>query len=471
MATRTAASVARRSPPARKVPRPPVSRLPAPPLATLRLTPARTGDHGLIHRLLVSVFHGPSAGEFHAQLDEPGYEPAYRLVVRDGEQIAAHLRLARQTIQVGAAPLPAARFMDLATAPEYRGRGLAQGLLAAGQRLAAERGVLVALTRTRVSGLFARFGWTPCGRHCFSSAAPRAVLAELSAVAQCHNGQARSPLAAPPAPAALVVRPLRRIELPAVMRLYDHNLAGHSGWPLRSEAYWDWLLARGACDGIYVAATCSESVELPKLLDSIVGYACVRQCRLVELCVAPDRADAALQLAARVCADASEQGQWLVRCDVPPAHELHDLFRHAGGQHTLAAEQSGEVFMAKLLDPLAALRRLAPELHQRARAAAAPRPSELGLELHSGAKRGGVVERFRLKLTRRAVRVETGGPSRHTISLRSTAFAPLLLGDISAADLLSAGRLTPASRKAATLAQALFPTANWWRPPLDDLLA
>src|SRR5262245_37671413 len=100
MATRTVLLVARRSSP-RKLSSP-VTPLLLPPVSApaLRLAQARTGDHPAIHRLLVTVFHGPTAGEFHAQLDEPGYEPADRLVVRDGDQIAAHVRLARQTIQL-----------------------------------------------------------------------------------------------------------------------------------------------------------------------------------------------------------------------------------------------------------------------------------------------------------------------------------------------------------------------------------
>src|SRR6266567_4916887 len=91
MATRTARSVARSSshlesqrPTARPA-------LPAPPTPIaaprLRLAVAKTGDHGLLHNLLVSVFHGPSLAEFQAQLDEPGYEPADRLIVKDGDEI------------------------------------------------------------------------------------------------------------------------------------------------------------------------------------------------------------------------------------------------------------------------------------------------------------------------------------------------------------------------------------------------
>src|SRR6478736_2929686 len=105
----------------------------------LRLLAAKTGDQPSIHELLVSVFHGPSLGEFQAQLDEPGYAASDRLIVKDGDEIAAHLRLAKQTIHVDSEALSAARFMDLATAPEFRERGLATALIAAGERAAAER--------------------------------------------------------------------------------------------------------------------------------------------------------------------------------------------------------------------------------------------------------------------------------------------------------------------------------------------
>src|SRR5258705_4755055 len=103
MATRTARTVAPASSSLLHSQRPAARpALPASPSIVsaprLRLAMAKTGDHPLIHELLVSVFHGPTLAEFQAQLDEPGYEPADRLIVKDGEEIAAHLRLARQTI-------------------------------------------------------------------------------------------------------------------------------------------------------------------------------------------------------------------------------------------------------------------------------------------------------------------------------------------------------------------------------------
>jgi hypothetical protein len=242
---------------------------------------------------------------------------------------------------------------------------------------------------------------------------------------------------------------------------------------VRSEAYWEWLLARGACDRIYVAALGPEPSDLKDSLDSIVGYAFVRQCRIVELVTAPDRPHVAQHLVARVCADASEQNGWQVRCDAPPDHPLHELFHNAGGRLVCEQQLGDELFMAKLLDPLALLRQMTETLAARARAAGLPRPMQLGIELKSGNGRGtsGVVERYRLQLGSRSAGVETGGPSRHGIMLRYGDLAPLLLGDCTAEELLARGRLNATTRKARDAACGLFARTSWWRPPLDDLLA
>jgi predicted acetyltransferase len=418
----------------------------------------------------MSVFHGPSVAEFHAQLDEPSYRPADRLIVKDHDEIVAHVRVSEQSVQLDSMVLPAARFMDLATAPEYRGRGLATALVTTAERAAAEQGALIGLTRTRAPKLFARLGWSVCGRHYYSAAAPRAVLAELGTTASCEPEQPEPPALdlGQDRRQSLAARPLRRIELPALVRLYDQNLVGKFGWPARSEAYWEWLLARGACDRVYIAATMPEPSDLRGLLNSIVGYMFVRQCRIVEVVTAAGREDAASCLLARACADASEEGEWLMRCDTPPGHALHPLFQRARGRIVSSQHHDGELFMAKLLDPLNALRLMVGLLWRRAVAADLQRPAELGIDVLSGDSRG-IVERYRLHIGRRMARITTGGPSRHRISVRTSDLASLILGDIGADKMTGSGRLKASSVAARRMAAALFPTGPWWRPPLDDL--
>src|SRR5439155_12968027 len=117
-----------------------------------------------------------------------------------------------------------------------------------------------------------------------------------------------------------------------------------------SEAYWEWLLGRGACEQIYVASTAADTADFAQILASIVGYVCMKQSRIVELITAPGRDDVARHLAERVCADAREQDGWMIRHDAPADYPLHELFRRAGGRLNISQEVSGEVFMAKLLD-------------------------------------------------------------------------------------------------------------------------
>src|SRR5688500_4645906 len=196
-----------------------------------RLTRASAGDHSAIHQMLLAVFQGPSAAEFQAQQDEPLYEPTDRLVVKCGPEIAAHLRLTKRTLRFGPLQLPAAGFMDLATAPEYRGNGFASAMLAAAERVAAHESAVLGVTRTRVPSLFARQGWAVCGRHEFSTASARRVLAQLcdklpQRGASSNNGSEVPPLLAAPQRKELQVRPLRRIELPAVIEVYNRRTRG-----------------------------------------------------------------------------------------------------------------------------------------------------------------------------------------------------------------------------------------------------
>ena len=271
------------------------------------------------------------------------------------------------------------------------------------------------------------------------------------------------------------MRPLRRIELDAVMRLYEQNQAGRCGSPLRSEAYWEWLLARGACDRIYVAARGSEPGSISELLAGIVGYAFVRQSRIVELVTAPGAPEAARHLAARVCADACEHSDGHLRCDLAIGDPLHELVLRAGGKLHTSRESSGEVFMAKLLDPLAVLRRMQNDLAARAKASALEVPDELGIELRCGTSgssgKPGVVELYVLHLGKRSPSIETGGPSRHRIIVRESDLAPLLLGSEGALELERCHRLRCTTATAKAAANCLFPGNFWWRPALDDLLA
>jgi hypothetical protein len=209
---------------------------------------------------------------------------------------------------------------------------------------------------------------------------------------------------------------------------------------------------------------------------SIVGYACVRESRLVELITSPARPEAGVQLVERVCADARERDGWTVRYDAPADDALHALLCQSGGRSVASEQVGGEVFMAKVLDPLAVLRKLSDVFLQRAQAAECRLPLELGVELRAGGALGrrgtaGVVERYRIQLRPGGVSVQTGGPCRQTVAIAMDDLTPLMLGYRGAAQLAECGRLEASSTKALEVASAFLPGGLWSRPAWDDLLA
>jgi GNAT superfamily N-acetyltransferase len=442
----------------------------------------------------LSVFHGPSAAEFHAQLDEPLYEPTDRLLVKSGDRVAAHLRITKRLVHFGSLTIPVAGFMDLGTSHEFRSRGFATALLDAGQQQAAAEGALIGLTRTTAPELFLRQGWSVCGRHSFSVASPRQVLAAFCSRfphddPQQADDDHTSPAMLTPAPAPSLVRPLRRIELPAVMRLYDLMFSRGFVAMVRSEAWWDWLMSRGAFDRAYVAVVPSSGegadaavaadplLRVPHApLEIVVGCVFVKEGRIVELLYVPGQERVARRLAARVCADSVERNLASVRLDAPACDPLHEQWADAGGITHRAATHQGETCMARIFDPLAMLRLLADTLLARAKEADLPRPFSLGLDVfHHDADlaqcRHEDVRSYRLVVGQRTVKLTARHPGRSYLSLRRRDLTPLLLGHWDVAHALETGRLRASTRLAQEAAAILFPPLPWYRPPLDELLA
>ena len=448
-----------------------------------RLVPAKAGDHAAVHQLLLNQFRGPSALEFQAQLDEPLYEPTDRLLVKHREDVVAHLRLTKRVLQFGSLRIPSAGFMDLATATPWQRRGFASALIGAGERQASADGAVVGLTVTSAPELFARHGWTACGRQTYSVAGARQVLAHLRATAPpdvlsaSDDQNAADALLSRHLPRQpLMVRPLRRMELPAVVKLYEQCAAHAHGATVRNEVYWDWLMSRHAFERAYIAILGDGDLELPDLLAAVAGCVFVAGGRIVELLARPGATPAlSLALLARVCSDAVERSQYDVRFDGPPQHPLHQIFRAAGGNYHSAEEHEGLVNMARLFNPLQTLRDMSGEMLTRARAAGLG-PQVLGLEVFDfdADLRGSTHEDarcYQLIVTNRKVRLVSGNRGRNYLALRRRDLTPLLLGHWRFDEALATGRIRASTQRAERMAEALFPQLPWHRTPLDDLVA
>jgi predicted N-acetyltransferase YhbS len=451
--------------------------------ANPRLVPAKAGDHTAIHQLLLSQFRGPSPLEFQAQLDEPLYEPTDRLLVKHRENVVAHLRLTKRVLQFGPLRIPAAGFMDLATATPWQGRGFASALIGAGEQQAVRDGAVLGLTRTTASDLFARHGWTPCGRQTFSIAGARQILAHLRATTppDVHNSSddqnaADALLSRHHKPLPLIIRPLRRLEIPAVTAVYEQGMAKAHGANIRNEVYWEWLMSRHAFERAYVAILGDHHLELPELLAAVAGCVFVSGSRIVELLARPGAPPAVeLALLARICSDAIERSQTNVRFDGPPAHPIHQIFRATGGEYHSSEAHEGEVNMARLFNPLQTLREMSGELLLRTRSAGLA-PQVLGLEVfnHDADVRRATHDdsrTYRLIISKRHVRLKPGNLGRNYLALRRRDLTPLLLGHWQLEEAIGTGCVRASTQRARRAAEALFPQLPWHRPPLDDLVA
>ncbi|HUY35647.1 MAG TPA: GNAT family N-acetyltransferase [Pirellulales bacterium] len=412
--------------------------------------PGRAGDHPAIYQLLSAVFHAPSRDAFHSSLDDPFYEPRDRMLVKRGERIVAHLHLTKRVMHLGPMKQPVAGLGWLCTLPEFRGLGYARQLLRAADGVMSADGAVLGLLSTKVPHFFRAAGWAVCGRQSQARAGSRELLAQLSA------------LGLPSREGALNIRPLRQVELSAVMRLYRRAMDGSIGAFERSEAYWRWLISRKGFDQVLIAIDGPDTLEHDGSGSPIVGYAVTRQNRIIELVVDRSRPTAPEQLLARACGEALERDDHALVLHAPPGDGLFDLFRAAGGTLHQTESHQGEVFMVKLLDPAGFLRSLLGELQVRAEAAGLPRPCELGLHVEE--------LKFRLALSRRGVKLAQDKLGRSYLRLNLAEFTRLLMGHLDLDEAVAGGRLTASTRVALEIGQVLFPRLPLWRPPLDDLV-
>lgn len=423
----------------------------------LRFEQGRTGDHLPIYHFLLANFQGPSPAEFQAQLDHPTYQAGDRLLIKRRERILAHAMVSHRRQHFGHQLLPSCELMHLATLPEYRGQGNTVALLRAAEEEMQAYGAAAATLRTEIPSFFERQGWAICGRHSYSTASPRDILAQIEA--------AKPPKSrlefAPDEP--ITIRLWRHVEQDALMRIYERNALGSHGPLHRTHEYWRWLISRQAYDRIYVAIRGTDKLALGEDESRIIGYAVMKSGRIIELLTLPEERRAAVHLLARACGDAIERDDLVIRLDAAPYDPLHRVLRRAGGTFHLHEADAGEVFMARMFDPLTYLRQLAGELHQRSKLAGLARPAELGLVV------GG--ETLRVVIAARSVRIEVGKVGRSLLACEPRDFTQLLLGHIDVPAAVACGRLEASTAVALQMAAALFPRLPWWRPPWDDLPA
>jgi predicted N-acetyltransferase YhbS len=423
----------------------------------MSVVPARAGDHTAVFFFLASVLQQPSRAEFKASMEDPFYEPHDRLLIRRGHGIVGHVCLTHRAMQFGRMQFPVAGLDLLVVAPEHRGEGLGARLLGSAEREMIRSGALLGWLRTTVPHFFRRTGWAVCGRHCHSRASVCNVLSKLL---DRDHGQA--PLLRRPR-RRLQIRPWRRWEEAALVRIYNQNLSGTYGALERTEAYWRWLVCRQAYDQIYVALDGPDLLELEEINTQIVGYAVRKGETILEMLTAPGRRGASAELLGHVCGEAIEHDRHAVLVQAPPTSPWHKLFQRAGGRQHHHEADRGQVYMVRVLNPLKVLRRLCPEFYYRAERADLPRPLELGL-LAEGKK-------YLLEVTRHGARAVSRRLGRDYLCLNEADFTRALLGQLDWPRAVADRRVEASSAAALETVRVLLPRLPLWYPPWDTLPA
>ena len=426
------------------------------PAAGIEVVPGTAGDHPAVQQFLLSVFSESSSADFQAQLDEPTYEPSDRLLVKHGPCVAAHLRLMSRQMQFGAAILPISYIADVATAPEFRGRGYASALLEAAERRIFHETSVLGLLQTAAPDFYRRRGWVVCGRHSCSTAGCHQVLAHLRAQEIPRAGSLATAWQPP-----LHIRYLRRVELAAVIRLHAEHVRQAYGGFGRTETYWKWLINRRGYDRIYVAIEGSPEIELDGTFSAIVGYAAAKNARLVELVSAARRPDAAPRLLARFCSDAIEQDLREIRVELAPDHLIHHALLAAGGSFCRQELDRGHAFMVKVLDFERLVRALHAEFLSRLGSAGRFSHRELGFVVGD--------QQWVLQISPSGSRLVAGRVGRKFLRCSWPQFGQLLLGHLDVRQAVRNGVLIASNRLAVESAGVLFPQVPLWYPPLDDL--
>jgi predicted acetyltransferase len=407
--------------------------------------------------LLASVQRAPSSTEFQAQLDDPFYEPSDRLLCRANESLVGHVRLVKREMRFGLVTLPVSNLVELLVLPEFRQQGCGSALLASAEREMAADGASLGVVRTQQPHFFLRRGWCVWTRHSYSTAGAREILSQLlESRGKCEEYDSADP-------SAINIRLWRHIELTGMIRLYLENTQHSFGPLVRTDAYWHWLLSRRAFDRIYVAMRGPDRFELDEGAAAMVGYAVMKEGRILELMVPPNNPQAAEQLLARACSDTIEQDGNYVRLEAPVGDRLHHVIARAGGELGYHESQQGEVCLVKVFDIPQIIELLNEHLHERAKEAKLDLPLELGLHVDG--------EKYCLEVRPRCVKIRTGRHCRSYLECGRGELTQLLLGHLDVKIAVAAGRVFSSTRVALETAAALFPKLPLWRPPWDELPA
>jgi GNAT superfamily N-acetyltransferase len=428
------------------------------------ITPCAVGDHPIVLRLLEQVSGRTLGEDFQSRLDAPDYVAGNRLLLRRGRELIGHVRLSHRVGCFQGIRIPLAQLSELACLPEYRGTVYEQALLEVAEFLARREGAIAAISHTTALDPYLVRGWSRLRGQGHSRIHTASALAHLDALASRKQ----------PARSQGAVGAWRHFQRDAISAIYAQQTEHQWGAVYRTEAAWQWLVARAAHDQILVAL--KGKTPLPPDAPpaeiahrQIVGYAVLKGSCVIEMASLDGWEHLHTRLLAAACRDAIDRNHRFVALHAPATDPLHEVLVTAGGRWVPNQNQD-QLAVFKLLSVDKWLDRLFPRLQQRAREAGIERP------FHCDLVSRGEQSRYRLELTRRRARMvsqplsieqeqtPTGGWIANWKTLQS-----LLFGNLTTAQAISQQVLSIHSDdKQQELAQ-LFPREFFWQSPWESI--
>lgn len=417
---------------------------------------ANTGDHPLILDFLIAARQTQLAEDFQSRLDQPGYRPSDRLLVRRGGQLAAHVQLSSQISWYAGQRMPTVVLVDFESLPEYRDSDYEDRLLETAEDVARQEGAAVALVRTTRHDWFAARGWSRRRGQGHTRANPRAILSSFDGGMLTHRRRTNP---------SLEVRAWRHFELDAIEDVYQQVAARMWGPQQRSETWWQWLVGRKAGEQILMAvdpritppanaAASDDPASRDPRPAAPIGYAVLRDSCIVEMFTLPGRQRARLLLLARACREALDRGHHTVSLLTPPDDPLHEVMVTAGGQWIRHDASRDGIWMFKLLAPEKWVTKLYPVLHQRSLEGQVPRPFECSFALPEG--------NVQFMLTRRSARLEKRGKGQTDVRCDKRMLDQLLASNIRPGEI-------DLPESIAGAVHQLFPLEFFWRSTFEWL--
>jgi predicted N-acetyltransferase YhbS len=397
-------------------------------------------DHESVYQTLLNVFQGPEREEYLGSLVDPSYRPDQRLVVRIDGRIASHVYLVERSMRLFGHVVPIQGVMWVGTLAEYRGHGLAQNLMRIAATRARQKSFMLQFAATSSPQFFRSLGWAVCGLHDVGRIVSRNLPSGGEGPGDSRTGWH--------------VRPWRQVELGSLMKLYEAQFSGVNGVVVRSEEYWRWMIGRKLAHAIWVACRGEK----------VLGYAFVKDHRVLELASDPEHPYALEALLGRVRSEAIERAYPEVIVHAPLSHPALTIIGEAGGSVSSLDAWEGEVSLVNVPEPVRLMNMMLPEFARRARAARVALPLELGIVVGD--------QRWMLHVAQsRATKLESERVGRRHLTLSQPALVRLLLGHHDIDTAIEEDGVEPSASTAIEAARVLFPRVDLWRSPLDSLTA